>query len=333
MQKKLQIVWKILKVVLPILIVLGVGWQFWSLLRRPELWEQPLTIRPIPLILAGLLYVLTHTLWATFWVQLLHNQGAQVPWAVGVRAYFVSQLGKYVPGKAWVIVLRVAMLRHLAPSRSMLVLTGLYETLTSMAGGAMVGGLLLAWVPGVGDTIQNRQWMLIPLACMPLGFVLLHRLARRLNRKFNPGNQMPPLPFSLMLRGILQTSLGWAMLGLSLWLTMVGILPESPEFSRDAWLRSTGINAIAYVMGFVVLVAPGGVGVREFFLQRLLAAELALYWMTGEPSGLAVVVTLVLRLLWTFAEFVAMGLLVWWVPVPKDSGTTAAADPVQEGRS
>jgi len=316
MRNFLPMLWKIGKIVLPILILIGVGLQFNSILSRPELWNQPLTLRPIPLILAGLLYLIAHTLWATFWVQLLHNQGANVPWTVGLRAYFVSQLGKYVPGKAWVIVLRVAMLRHLAPSKSMLVLTGLYETLTSMAAGAVVAALLVPWLAGVSEHLSGRQWMLLPLAAMPLGMRLVHRIARRVGRKYNPGTMMPLLPFGLMLRGMLQAAVGWVCLGLSLWLTLIALVPDYSEFTRDGLIRSVGINAIAYVLGFIVLIAPGGVGVREYFLAKLLTVELATYWFTGEPVGLAVVATLVLRLVWTVSELIAMGLLAWLVRVP-----------------
>ena len=44
------------------------------------------------------------------------EQGIPVTLYTGLRSYFVSQLGKYVPGKAWVILMRVGMLARRAPS-------------------------------------------------------------------------------------------------------------------------------------------------------------------------------------------------------------------------
>ncbi len=71
-------------------------------------------------------------------------KGVQVSWYAGLRAYFVSQLGKYVPGKAWVILMRVGMLRHDAHAHPIPVaVTATYETLCSMAAGALLGVLLL----------------------------------------------------------------------------------------------------------------------------------------------------------------------------------------------
>ena len=86
------------------------------------------------LVPAGLLYLLAHCCWATFWVRLLHGQGIGLVVA-GLRAYFVSQFGKYVPGKAWVILMRVGMLRHDAHAHPIPVaVTATYETLCEHGG-------------------------------------------------------------------------------------------------------------------------------------------------------------------------------------------------------
>ena len=69
-----------------------------------------------------------------------------------------------------------------------------------------------------------------------------------------------------------------------------------------AWVRCTAIIALTYAVGFIVLVAPAGVGAREFLLQVLLTPELALVMPAPAAAAVAVVVTLVLRLVWTAAE-------------------------------
>jgi len=52
---------------------------------------------------------------------------------------------------------------------------------------------------------------------------------------------------------------------------------------------------VAYVIGFVVLVAPGGIGAREWALALVLAAQLG-------DAGFAAVLALMLRVIWTSAE-------------------------------
>jgi glycosyltransferase 2 family protein len=65
-----------------------------------------------------------------------------------------------------------------------------------------------------------------------------------------------------------------------------------------------GAVALSYVAGFVVLIAPGGLGVRELILQETLAPQFVPMLGTQTAAGLAVIIALLLRLCWTVAEIV-----------------------------
>ena len=79
------------KPALALLILALVARHFIRLLSQPELDPYPFALRIPHLILAGILYLGAHTLWAWFWVRLLRSQGAQVRFVDGFRAYCVSQ--------------------------------------------------------------------------------------------------------------------------------------------------------------------------------------------------------------------------------------------------
>jgi uncharacterized membrane protein YbhN (UPF0104 family) len=68
--------------------------------------------------------------------------------------------------------------------------------------------------------------------------------------------------------------------------------------------------ALAYVAGFLAIIMPGGVGVREFVLTLFLAPELT---TTDEPRALAAVAVLLLRVVWTATELV-LAAVVYWLP-------------------
>ena len=276
-------------------LIAAVGWQFAKLLRSPELADHEFRVRWPYLLWAGLLYLAAHALWCTFWVQLLRSQNAAVPWLVGVRAYFVSQFGKYVPGKAWVILLRVGMLRGQGLSPTVVAVTATYETLTSMAAGAVVGVALLPWTGLDIELVSVKGFSLLGLALLPLALVALTLLARRVGAKHAHTLTIPPV--LLLARGVLQAMVGWALLGLSLWCVTAGLSPEVPEWIADDYLKCAAAVALSYVIGFVVLVSPGGLGAREVVLQQVL----------GGP--VAAVVALVLRLIWTAFEAIAAGAL------------------------
>ena len=144
----------------------------------------------------------------------------------------------------------------------------------------------------------------------------LTNLAQRAARKSGDPLEaalLPRLSARMLVTGLAMTSFNWALLGLSLSAVVQAMLPEPPGWSLDAWGRHTAYIALAYVVGFLALFAPGGLGVRELLLQRLLASDFALAMPPEQAESLAVVVTLVLRLLWTAAE-VIMATVVFWLP-------------------
>lgn len=325
--------WLLLKTAATAVLVAAVGWHFAKLLGKPELWRESVRVRPEYLLPAGLLYLGAHTLWGTFWVQLLRSKGADVPWLTGVRAYFVSQFGKYVPGKAWVILLRVGLLRHLGLSPTVVAVTATYETLTTMAAGAVVGAALLPYT-GIGLKMGSGLGVfLVALAGLPVALGLLNRVAVRVARKRRGPDHRPLLspPIRLLAQGLAQALVGWCLLGLSLWLTVQGVAAEPAELTAGHYLQDLAAAGLSYVVGFAVLFLPGGIGAREFFLQKILARQLA---PAPAADELSVVIALVLRLVWTAFEVVAAGGL-YWLARPRTAGTVEIeAEPVPvSGRS
>jgi uncharacterized membrane protein YbhN (UPF0104 family) len=296
--------WPAVKLVLGLALVAGVGWHFARLLGRPELWEAGFALRPAPLAASAALYLLAHCCFARFWVALLRGQGQAVGVGLGLRAYFVSQLGKYVPGKAWVIVLRVGLLRAAGVPVAVVAVTAVFETITSMSVGAIVGAALLPFAAGADGALEGRWAVLAAVMALPVLLVALNRFLVVIARK-RRGPGLPDLPsvgLPMLARGMAIATGGWALMGLSLWMCVQGLVPEPGELTVLAWVSCTAIVALAYSVGFIVLVAPAGVGAREFLLQVLLTPELALVMPAPAAAAVAVVVTLVLRLVWTAAE-------------------------------
>jgi hypothetical protein len=300
-----------LKTALAVVVIGAVGWHFYGLLTKPEV-QQQLTLRVEYLIPAGMLYLACHTLWGTFWVQLLRGQGATVGWLAGVRAYFVSQFGKYVPGKAWVIVLRVGLLKRAIASPAVVIVTGTYETLTNMAAGAVLGACLLPFSDQL-TAIDERYRAAVPysvalLAFVPLVLFALNKLIHRVATKYRKSDAEPiPLPsLWLVARGMLQAMVGWCLLGLSAWLTACGLSAEPVPLTPGSFAQHLCAVCVAYVIGFAALFLPAGGGARELVLQ----------WMLLPPLGaVSAAVAVVLRVVWTVAEAVAaVGL--YFTPIP-----------------
>jgi glycosyltransferase 2 family protein len=249
------------------------------------------------------------------WWQLLRDQGLTVSWYTAVRAYFVSQIGKYVPGKAWVLLLRVGLLKSVQARPATVIVTGLYETLTSMAAGAVLGVILLPWSGLAEQLNQWQRYSLFGLALLPLAVLGLNRLVRRVASKYrSPESPSVPVPsVTRLVLGLLQATVGWTLLGLSLWLTTCGLAAEPPAFKPDFYLRCLCGVCVAYVFGFIVLVSPAGVCAREWVLQTVLARAFGETASNSEVESIAAAVAIGLRVVWTLFEMLCM-LVLWLLP-------------------
>ncbi len=126
--------------------------------------------------------------------------------------------------------------------------------------------------------------------------------------------------------GLVMASVGWMLLGASLWAVLQAVLdvPDEPRLMTLAeWGQLSAILSLAYVAGFIVVFMPSGLGVREFFLRVFLLPELSRQW-TGEKNAVVVAIwaVLLLRLVWTAAELVTTA-IVYWFPGQKPEGEQA----------
>ncbi|MBI1916667.1 MAG: flippase-like domain-containing protein [Planctomycetes bacterium] len=328
--------WPWLKVVLFVAILFGVGWQFVRILQNEELqktdqarsaakilWDEARLADPAGLAGSGALYLLGLGFAAFFWLYLLRVVGEPVPLLPGVRGYYLSHLGKYVPGKGVALLMRTAAGAEAGAAPGAAALAAVYETLTFMAAGALVAAVLVAWLMRDDPAMMGKVLALLVLAGVPILPGVFNFLVRRLSaRLVRDGNVlMRDLTGRTLLIGLLSTACGWFFFGASLEAVLTALDPSRPAWSVEGWLRSTAFVAASYVAGFLT-PAPGGLGVREFILQELLAPQF---------GARSVVVVLLLRLLWTVAELV-LAAVVWWFPArlarsasEEDAATLAGA--------
>jgi hypothetical protein len=303
--------WTFGKALLALAILIAVGLQFSRDLHALD--PDEVTFRPGLLVLSGVLYLLGLGFSAGFWYRLLYLFGEHPAASATVRAYYLGHLGKYIPGKALALVMRGSLIRGPEVRLSVAVLTAFYEVLTTMAAGALLSAVLLALQGNLAVEEQHTAlgWhpvllggLLLCLLGVPLLPGVFNLLVERLARRFQTVEslRLPRLRSAALLQGLLLTGCGWVLMGAGLWATLAAVLPEPPLLSA-AWGRCLAALGLAYVAGFLVLVVPSGVGVREFVLLQLL----------GPDTPLIAVAVLVLRLVWTTAELVMAG-VVYWLP-------------------
>ncbi len=308
-----------------------IGRQFVRDLQRPELMRRPLHAGW--LLLSALLYVLGLSMSALYWKRLLGHLGAHPPLGSALRAYYLGHLGKYLPGKAWALLLRTSLVRGHGVGVGLAALTSLYEVLTTMAAGVLVAVVLFAVLgtdAGAGlnaETLRHLLWLeqpgegglqrpvvvlmaalLFGAIVVPLHPAIFNRLAHRMSLPFRERDaaQLPRIRLIYLVEGLALTAVGWLLLGASFAATLRGIVGADWPLFDVRTARLPAIMGLSYVIGFVVFIAPGGLGVREFLLTLLLTPELVGVQGMGIEDARATVVlaVLVLRLVWTTAELI-----------------------------
>jgi hypothetical protein len=286
---------KILQYLALAAIALFLGWALygnWEEVRTYH-WSfnYPLLALSLGVMLASLF------LYAWQWRFSLQRLGASIGFIKVLRTYFIGNLGRYIPGKVWQFLGWFYLFEQEGVSP--------VQTLTSIAVNQVIqnmAGLALAFVvlTGLRSTeLSGRLWPF--LIVIPLGLVVIQPsvLEKLLNwglRLFKRGPVTIELTAWDLARFAALHLLCWLGYGLAFYLFIRALYPVPLE--RLPAL--VGIFAGAWVIGFLSLLAPGGLGVREGILAYLLGFYL--------PSHVAIVVTLLSRLWVTAAELIGTAL-------------------------
>lgn len=225
--------------------------------------------------------------------------GPALPARDAIQIYMVANLGRYVPGKLWQIAGLALLARaHGVPAP--------VATAAAVVGQAVAfaGAMLIALLAFSSAPPALASWTPLAGACTlaVVAIVTIPGIFRRLMRlwiRWVPGERPAEnLPVGAVegLRWLALYTLNWGGYALSFWLLVHGLsLPGSPLDVGPAF-------AAAYVLGYVALFAPAGLGVREGSLVSFLAPIVG-------PGGAALVA--VIARVWTTAVEVAPAGAFW----------------------
>lgn len=253
-------------------------------------------LSPLMLVASGLLVLLGLTASVLAWRAVLEELGSPVHAAGAAKIYLVGQLGKYVPGSVWAFVVQMELGRQAEVPRSRSFSAALMAVALNLATGVALGLLAVPILVG-----WDAWTYLLLLAALPLGAALIH--PRTLTYAVNTLLTLcrrPPLERAMRWRGILVavawSVASWAAYGMSVWV----LTADVGATAGSALLLCLGGVPLAMTAGFLVVVAPSGIGVREAALVAALAPVLR--------QDAALAVALVARLLFTLTDLLAAAL-------------------------
>jgi glycosyltransferase 2 family protein len=207
------------------------------------------------------------------WRVLMTGWGSSLSYSAAVRTWFIANLGRYIPGKVWSVGALVVLAQREGVSPVAATGAAVLGTLINIGAGfgvvAVTGSVVL---DALGDGYRAMAWIgsavfVVGVVTLPwvLPLVLRFLAARR------PTMRMPDRdlsPGAIWLAVAINIA-SWAGYGAAFMLLSRALLPDV----SGALAAFVAIWTASYLVGYLLLIAPGGIGVRE---GALVAACVAL---------------------------------------------------------
>jgi uncharacterized membrane protein YbhN (UPF0104 family) len=227
---------------------------------------------------------------ALAWRALLADVGVRLSLRATARVFFVGQLGKYLPGGVWPVVAQMELGRDEGAERRHVGTVAILVMAVNVVTGLLVALVCLPLTSS--DALHRAGWLLVLL---PVGIAVLHprvlaaliaRVLRVLRRE--PLDQ-PPTGRGV-LHAVAWSLVMWACYGAHLYV----LARPLAEPGHRLPLLATGAYALAWTIGFLLVVAPAGAGAREAMLVVALAPAM--------PATAATTVALLSRAVMTVGD-------------------------------
>jgi glycosyltransferase 2 family protein len=281
-----------------VLVVAAVSLGIYAITRDPDSFTSAVAAVGFPRTAAAFVLVVTGLLAsAEAWRGCIAAVAGQLTARQGRRVFFISQLGKYLPGAVWTVLAQVDAAKDHGLSRPRMGVGALLFLAIHLLTGLVVAAVLVPWA--APDAFTAYWWTfaaapLFVIALMPPVLTALVDLALRLLRRDR-------LPRRLTTRDVVAPSLWmavtWVFFGAAGFVIAYPLAEGTSVVELAA--AATGAFALGWVVGLLVVPAPAGLGARDVVLYLALAPLL------GAAGALSF--TIILRVVHTAGDLALAG--------------------------
>lgn len=209
-----------------------------------------------------------------------------------IVVYISSFVIRYIPGSVWAVAARATM-NNVHGVKAMISIWGwVIENVTFMLVGLVMSVLVLMNVEGVPQWVVVMVFVGIPASFLFLmRYEWVEKIVEIVGRKVFPNKVADEVvKFDLSVKDRLKLiglfALSWLIFSVHFYIVADAVA----SVSLDSFFLLAGVNALAWCIGFVVIVAPSGAGIKEAVIILALPA----LSITGEVD--AVVIALLARM-------------------------------------
>jgi len=229
----------------------------------------------ICLVLSYLCLFLSFILSTVIWINLLKGMSVNIGLFKAMKSIALSQVGRYAPGRIWSFVGRTELGKNEAIPRTASSLGLILETELQIISSSLVFLIAFAFsYQHWGASLSGSLYLVLTL--IPIELLVLHPKVTRvlyqpLFRLFKRELPSITLSYGLLLYYTLLYAVSWGIGGMGFFLLAKGVYP----IPWSLFIPIAGSYPVAWLIGFISLITPSGIGIREGVLVVLLSPLLS----------------------------------------------------------
>ena len=256
-----------------------------------ELRSVNFEFQPLILLLAMGFFGIYKIALSLIWHLITIKSKANIPLEKAMIAWYYSLLGKYIPGKIFLLGGRLYFYQLEGKSKKTIAFCFLVENICTLLGAAFLFILSLPFV----DLPIIRDYQFGVMAFVVILLIAIHpRILEFLINRALYAFKRDSIHFYISYKDILQlvafSIVNWFIVGIGFFLLVNSVYPVSVEHI----FYMAGTFGLSVIIGILSFFAPSGIGVREgvmiFALQFIM------------PEGAAIIVSLLSRIWTTIPE-------------------------------
>ena len=246
---------------------------------------------------AMLFYFIYKVTLASLWHYITVLNECSVKYFRAITAYLYSILGKYNPGKVFMLLARIPAYEEEGKSIGKVTICFFLENVCTILGAAFLFLISLFFFPN--DVLGEYQWAVILLIVaffICINPKIINFFLKFVEKILKKDNLRIPITYPQMFKVVGLFICNWLIVGVGFSLLTSSIY----QIPASEFLYVAGIYGISCIIGILAIFAPSGIGVRE----GLLVAGLSVVM----PTEYAVIISIVSRLWITVSELTLIGI-------------------------
>ena len=260
-------------------------------------WEsiRNLDIKLNMTVFAGsmLLYFLYKITLASLWHYLTWLNHASIQYPKAITAYLYSILGKYIPGKIFMLAARIPPYEEEGVPIRKVTVCFFLENICTLLGAGFLFLISLFFFPNdVMKDYTAAAVLFVVVFFICINPKIINFFLRYIGKLMKKEDLEIPFSYLQMIKVVLLFVCNWLIVGTGFYMLVCSVYP----IPVSQWLYVGGVYGLSAIIGILSIFAPSGIGVREGIL--ILGLNLIM------PNEYAVIISVISRLWATVSELI-----------------------------